>query len=70
MRSYNLEDLCRKVEHPSYSRTDSGGLSYDFSLLLMEKNRGFNLPNLPNVEPACLPTQAVPRNVIVSEEGN
>ena len=69
MRSYNLEDLCRKVEHPSY-RGDLEVPSYDFSLLLMEKNRGFNLPNLPNVEPACLPTQAVPRNVIVSEEGN
>ena len=62
-----MDVFCRKVEHPSYVNVNKG---YDFSLLLMADGGGFNLPNLQYVEPACLPTQSVPRNVIVSEVGN
>ena len=63
-----MDAFCRKVEHPSYRSKPNA--EYDFALLLMEDGGGFNLPNLPNVKPACLPTQSVPRNVIVSEVGN
>jgi len=42
----------KKIEHPSYSNTR---LNYDFALLRMRT--GFNLPNIPNVAPACLPSQ-------------
>ena len=63
-----MDAFCRKVEHPSYRAKPNP--DYDFALLLMADGGGFNLPNLPNVKPACLPTQAVPRNVNVSEEGN
>ena len=51
--------LCRKVEHPNYNKADITQ-GNDFSLLLMEGGGGFNLPNLANIEPACLPTQSPP----------
>ena len=53
--------LCRKVEHPDYNKADITQ-GNDFSLLLMDEGAGggFNLPNLANIEPACLPTQSPP----------
>ena len=51
----------RKIEHPS---NNNGGVNYDFALLKMKK--GFNLPNIPNVAPACLPSRSsTPSNVDV-----
>ena len=49
---------CRKLQHGNYAAATKG---YDFSLLQLYN--GFNLPNLPNVKTACLPTRGVPRNV-------
>ena len=60
MALYNVQgSFCRKVEHPDYDPLDITK-GNDFSLLLMEQNQGFNLPNLANIESACLPTQSPP----------
>ena len=50
-----------KIEHPSYSNATG---NYDFALLKLEI--GFNLPMIPFVSPACLPSADSPENVDVS----
>ena len=53
-------DCFRKIEHPSYAWPK---IDYDYALLQMQN--GFDLPNIPNVAPACLPTGSTPSNVDV-----
>ena len=53
-----------KIEHPSYSNATG---NYDFALLKLEI--GFNLPMIPFVSPACLPSVDSPENVDVMLSG-
>ena len=60
--------LCRKLQHGSFSKyralegTDQETKAYNHDFSLLQLYNGFNLPNLPNVKTACLPTRGVPRN--------
>ena len=58
----NTFNCSRKIEHPGYWE-DPLDFNYDFALLQMQN--GFDLPNIPNVAPACLPTGSTPSNVDV-----
>ena len=56
----NIYHNFRKIEHDKYNNRR---IEYDFALLRML--RGFDLPNIPNVAPACLPTGSRPTDVDV-----
>ena len=57
---------CRKIEHKKYN---SQTVNFDFALLQMRN--GFDLPNIPNVSPACLPSaNKSPANVEASAHGD
>ena len=59
----NTFNNSRKIEHPNYR---SWQINYDYALLQMQN--GFDLPNIPNVAPACLPTGNTPSNVEVRRD--
>ena len=50
----------RNILHPEYSTSDTGLISYDFALLNMRD--GFDLPNIENAVPACLPASSLTIN--------
>ena len=56
-------DCSRKIEHPSYP-----GRKVDYDYALLQMQNGFDLPNIPNVAPACLPTGITPSNVDVRHD--
>ena len=54
--------FCRKIEHWLY---DDARINYDFALLEMKDP--FDIPSIPNVSPACLPSRRrSPTNVEVT----
>ena len=69
LKSYSnwiIFDSCRKFEHKKYSGgwANSNTYTVDFDFALLQLKNGFDIPNIPNVSPACLPSMnKAPANV-------
>ena len=64
--NWMIFDSCRKFEHKKYSGgwANSNTYTVDYDFALLKLTNGFDIPNIPNVSPACLPSMnKAPANV-------